>query len=279
LANIDHNRQKKAAVINDYSSFGRCSLAVASPILSAMKVQCCPVPTAVFTNHTGFPRFSWRDLTEVMDTYLEDWQAIGLEFTAIASGFLGSRRQIDFVKRFVKAFSKSAPLVLIDPVMGDYGRLYPSYAPELAAGMHELLDIADVLTPNLTEASILIGREYNQNAGERELEEIARELCEPHARCVVISGIPRGSELLNFIYERDKGCDVLVTQRIGEDRSGTGDVFSAVVLGRLLNGAPFKNAVRDGAAFVMHAIRRSIEMGIPVTDGLAFEEVLGELIP
>ncbi|MBR1870412.1 MAG: bifunctional hydroxymethylpyrimidine kinase/phosphomethylpyrimidine kinase [Kiritimatiellae bacterium] len=275
----DHNRQRKAAAINDYSSFGRCSLAVASPILAAMRIQCCPVPTAVFTNHTGFPAFSCRDLTAQLERYIADWQAISLRFDAIATGFLASRGQVDFVKRFIAAFP--SPLVLVDPVMGDYGKLYPTYSPAVADAMHELLPLADVLTPNLTEACILASRPYSPSLArdENALASLAAELCAPHARAVVISGIPRGEhEFINFIHERGKPPAILPVQRVGSDRSGTGDVFSSVILGCLMRGRELAEAVRTAAAFVLRAIRRSAEMGIPLTDGLAFEEVLGDLV-
>ena len=140
--------QKRAAVINDFASFGRCSLAVSIPILSAMKIQCCPVPTAIFTNHTGFPSFKWTDYSAHMDDYIEEWLKLGLKFDAIQTGFLGGVRQIDFVFRFLEAFRSSRLLVAIDPVMGDYGKLYSTYSMELAESMRRFLPVADILTPN-----------------------------------------------------------------------------------------------------------------------------------
>ena len=104
LSNNSHNIQKKAAVINDLSCFGRCSLTVTLPILSAMKIQCCPVPTAIFTNHTGYPSYAWTDYTDHLDDFIREWRKLGLQFDAIATGFLGSVRQIDFVRRFLDAF-------------------------------------------------------------------------------------------------------------------------------------------------------------------------------
>ena len=124
--------QKKAAVINDFASFGRCSLAVAIPILAAMKVQCCAVPTAIFTNHTGYPSFSWTDYTAHMDDYIREWCRLGLTFDAVQTGFLGSTEQIDFIFRFLDAFRRPDMIVVVDPVMGDYGRLYATYSAALA---------------------------------------------------------------------------------------------------------------------------------------------------
>ncbi len=273
----DHNRQLKAAVINDFSSFGRCSLAVTLPILSAMKVQCCAVPTAIFTNHTGFDHFSWRDCTDRLDDYIRDWRATGLRFDAIATGFLGSARQVAFVRRFVEAFRASGTLVVVDPVMGDYGRLYPTYDKALAEGMRELLSVADVLTPNLTEACVLAGRPYDPAPTDADLAALGAALASGRANRVVISGVSRGSDLVNYVFEKGNAPVCLATPKLGEDRSGTGDVFSSVITGDLVRGVPFAAAVRHAADYVLHTIRRTVEMGLPVTDGLAIEETLGEL--
>ena len=277
LMQIDHNRQKKAAVINDYSSFGRCSLGASVPILAAMRVQCCPVPTAVFTNHTGFAQFSYADMTDRMDAYLSDWQATGLTFSAVASGYLASVRQIDYVRRFVSAFRTPETIVLVDPVMGDYGKLYSGFKTEVAEGLRSLLPVADYLTPNLTEACILANRPYCEQPSAQLLRELGETLCAPHARGLVISGIQRHGALVNYVYQPGQGGREIETAKIGPDRSGTGDVFAAVVLGALMNGRPLEAAVRKAIDFVATAVAKAQELGIPTTDGLPFEEVLSEL--
>lgn len=271
---VDHNRQKKAAVINDFTSFGRCSLAVAIPILSALKVQCCSVPTAFFTNHTGYPSFAWTDYTDHLDDYIREWQKLHLRFDAIASGFLGSRRQVDFVRRFLEAFRDEHTLVVVDPVMGDYGRLYPTYDLALAESMRSFLDVADILTPNLTEACVLANRHYDPSITDAELEALCSTLTARHVSKVVISGIPRGSELVNFIYEQGCPFQLFAEPKIGNDRSGSGDVFASVILADAINGVPFAESVRRASTFVAKAVKRTVEMGIPEQDGLAIEEVL-----
>ena len=276
--NEDHNRQRKAAVVNDFTSFGRCSLAVAMPILSAMKVQCCPVPTAFFTSHTGFGSFSWTDNTAHLDDYIREWKALGLSFNAIQSGFLGSREQVDFVLRFVEAFKGDGTVVCVDPVMGDYGRLYATYDNALATSMRDFLSCADILTPNLTEACILADVPYRTDFTDAELEGICEALSARNGAKCVISGIPRGEMLVNFVYEQGRPPAICAERKIGADRSGTGDVFSAVILGDAVNGADFLSSVRKASAFTASAVRRTVEMGLPVKDGLAVEEVLGELI-
>ena len=277
-AKADHNRQRKAAVINDFTSFGRCSLAVTIPILSAMKVQCCPVPTAFFTNHTGFDSFAWTDNTANLDGYIREWKRLGLRFDAIQSGFLGSREQVDFVKRFIAAFRDERTVVSIDPVMGDYGRLYATYDRSLAESMRGFLDVADILTPNLTEACILADETYRTDFTDAELEEICRRLAARGTSRVVVSGIPRGETLVNFVYVRGREPVICAERKIGGDRSGTGDVFASVILADAVNGVDFAESVRRASAFTASAVRRSVELCLPEKDGLAIEEVLGELV-
>jgi len=269
--------QKKAAVINDFTSFGRCSLAVAIPVLSAMKVQCCPVPTAIFTNHTGFASFSWMDYTAHMDDYITEWKKLGLRFNAIQSGFLGSQAQVDFVFRFLDAFRDEGTIVAVDPVMGDYGRLYSTYDRALAEGMRKFLSVADILTPNLTEACVLAGREYDPEISDGELAALARDISDPNGAKVVVTGVQRNDALLNFAYERGKLPFVHSERKIGEDRSGTGDVFSSVILGDAVNGVGFPQSVVKASQFVAKAVKKSQELGVGLKDGLAFEEVLGDL--
>ena len=274
-----HGEQKRAAVINDFASFGRCSLAVTLPILSAMKVQCCAVPTAIFTNHTGFPSFAWTDYTSHMDDYIAEWLKLGLDFSAIQTGFLGSKAQIDFVFRFLDAFRRKDTIVAIDPVMGDYGKLYSTYDRDLAEAMRRLLPVADILTPNLTEACVLAGREYDPAMDDAELQAIAEALSRPNGANVVITGIQREpGRLANFVYTPDGAGETLFEEKIGPDRSGTGDVFAGVILADAVNGVDFKASVRKASAYVAATIRRSQALAIPVKNGLAIEETLGMLI-
>ena len=277
-SDVNHNTQKKAAVINDFTSFGRCSLAVTIPILSAMKVQCCPVPTAFFTNHTGFDSFAWTDNTPHLDEYIAEWRKLNLRFDAIQTGFLGSREQVAFVHRFISAFRAPGTIVCVDPVMGDYGHLYPTYDRERAESMRSFLDEADILTPNLTEACFLANEPYRTDFTDAELGALCAKLDVRHTARIVISGIPRDETLVNFIYASDREPTLCVEPRIGTDRSGTGDVFASVILADAVNGVDFAASVRKASRFTAAAVRRSVEMKIPEKDGLAIEEVLKELI-
>lgn len=149
-------RQKRIALINDITGFGRCSIAVELPLISAMKIQACPMPTAILSVHTGFPQHYIDDYTDRMQPYMDNWAANGLEFDGICTGFLGSVAQINIVEEFIQKFKKPFTRVMVDPVMGDYGRLYSSYTPEICHEMKRLLKYADLITPNLTEVCRLL---------------------------------------------------------------------------------------------------------------------------
>lgn len=276
---MPHNRQKKAAVINDFTGFGRCSITVSLPILSAMGIQCCPLPTAIFSNHTAFPSWAWTDYTQHMAPYMKEWKKLGLHFQAISTGFLGSQAQIALVKDFFALFRTPETVVVVDPVLGDHGRLYAACTPALAEGMGELAACADLLTPNLTEACILAGRDYEPHPSEEALEALCRTLAARGPKRVVISGLDQGEALGNYVYQEGKPSCMVWEVKTGSPRCGTGDAFAAILTGDAVNGVDFSASVARASGFVARAIRRSDALRIPHTDGIAFEELLGDLVP
>lgn len=274
---MSRNDQKKIAVINDFCGFGRCSITVSLPIISAMKIQCCPLPTSIFSNHTGYDSFFFTDCTDRMDAYIDEWVKLGLRFDGILTGFLGSPGQIGIVKRFFDIFKTDKNITVIDPVMGDHGRLYSTYSPVLAKEMSSLLPCADILTPNLTEACILAGTEYDPAMSEAKLRAICEKICSKGVKKIVLSGIERGDELENFVYESDKGANIIRERKIGPSRAGTGDVFSSIIAADAVNGVDFTDSVRHAAAFISKAIARTVDLDLPDEDGICFEEFLGEI--
>lgn len=270
-------KQKKIAVINDFSGFGRCSLAVSIPVISALKVQCCPIPTAIFSNHTGFDSFYCLDFTKHMSRYIDEWEKLDLNFSGILTGFLGSAEQIDIVHRFFESFKSKDTITVVDPVMGDYGKLYPTYSEKLANRMESLLKFSDILTPNLTEACILSKTEYNPNISEEALYNICKILSQKGPKKIVISGIERDGDLENFIYEDGKEPICIREHKVGPCRSGTGDVFSSIIAADAVNGVGFYESVKHASQFIARVLRKTIEFDIPKTDGICFEEFLKEL--
>ena len=274
---MPHNRQKKIAVINDFCGFGRCSLTVALPIISAMKVQCCPLPTSIFSNHTGYDSFFYSDYTRHMEEYMEEWAKLGLRFEGILTGYLGAPKQVEIVKTFLERFKDERTVTVIDPVMGDAGELYQAYSTRLASYMSQLVPYADILTPNLTEACILADEEYRGDMEGAELKALCEKLSAMGPKKIVISGIERGEFLENYVYEDGKEPVVVRKKKVGPCRAGTGDVFSSIVAADAVNGVDFTESVRHAANFVAKALRRTMEMELPSTDGICFEECLDEL--
>lgn len=270
-------RIPRAACINDLSGFGRCSLTTAISVISAAGVQVCPVPTAVLSKHTGFPSYYFCDMTENMPAYLENWS--DLEFDGIYSGFLGSPEQIDIVEKFisVQKAKNQDTAIIIDPVMGDKGRLYPTYTEEMYRRMKSLVSHADVVTPNITEACFLTGIEY---VGEDISEGRARMLCRAlEDMCggdVVLTGVVYGDEIMNISLEKGEFSFETIHRQM-QVFSGTGDIFASVVCAEILKGNPLSAAVDRAGSFISKAIEYTINAGAPLSEGVIFEPILREL--
>ncbi|MCI5650002.1 MAG: pyridoxamine kinase [Fusicatenibacter sp.] len=270
--------QKKMAVINDFTGFGRCSLTVSIPIISHMGIQCCPVPTSVFSNHTAFSSYYFDDYTEKMPSYIQEWKKLDLSFDGIQTGFLGSVRQIEIVTDFINSFRDEHTCVIVDPVMGDNGKPYATFTPDLCQAMGKLARQADLLTPNLTEACILTGIPYRSSGWKRqELFDLARALGELGAQKVVISGIPCGSYIGNVIWEEKKEPKLIRSLRVGQERCGTGDIFASILASDAVNGTDLSVSVRKASAFIRKCIAATESLCTPLTDGVCFESVLSHL--
>ena len=305
--------QKKIAVINDISGYGRCSLTVTLPVISKMKVQCCPLPTAILSNHTAFPYYFFDDYTEKMPRYMEAWEKLGLSFSGIYTGFLGSKEQIEIVTDFIRKFAGDDTVVIVDPVMGDHGKAYITCTPEMCEEMKKLVRYAQILTPNVTEACILTDTPYKEKWQKKEIRKMAEKLLEQGPSKVVITGIPQGEFIANYVCEKKEPeikekkapgdpkikekkapgdpkikekqvlgnpeirGQFLRSMRVGTQRCGTGDLFASIIAADAVKGADFFKSVKKASNFVKKCIQTSIEMDIPLTDGVAFEEVLDSL--
>ena len=273
----NHNQQKKIALINDFTGFGRCSIAVQLPVISMMKVQCCAVPTAIFSDHTAYDSFYCTDYTAEMEPYIEEWKKLGLKFQGICTGFLGSEEQIRIVGEFIHTFKEKDTTVVVDPVMGDGGKRYATYTEEMCRKMSEVVQYADIVVPNVTEACLLTGTQYKEEWSSGELERLAEQIAGSGPAKVVITGIEKKNHVANLCYEKGKECKVLRTHRIGTSRSGTGDIFSAILAADAVNGVAFEESVKKASNFIKKCILSSIERNIPLTDGVCFEDHLGTL--
>lgn len=267
-------RIPRAACINDLSGFGRCSLTTAISVISAAGVQVCPVPTAILSKHTGFDSFYFSDLTDSMSPYTTDWRE--LEFDGIYSGFLGSVKQIKIVENFINEHKsdKVTPYIIVDPVMGDKGRLYPTYTLEMQSEMRSLVSRADLITPNITEACFLTGTEYT---GEEISMNFAKELLKKLAfsGCgqIVLTGIVKDSNIVNMTLSEG---NISIDERYRESRvfSGTGDIFASVVCAFILKGASVAEAVEKAGKFISLSIENTLKLETPLSEGVVFEPVL-----
>ena len=271
----------RLAMINDIAGFGRCSTTVSLPVISVMKVQVCPVPTSVLSNHLGFPLCHFDDYTSHMRDYIKVWNELGLTFDGLYCGFLGNEEQIDIVREFVEMFLP--PLFLLDPVMGDHGRAYSSITETHVQKMKELLPLADIITPNITEACLLTGTPWKD--GEWTMQELSG-LCERLASLclkdsvsasIVITGIRQGDFLVNFLW--DDGVYTTVASPIaGASRPGTGDIFASILAADAVRGETLLSSVQKAANFVGLCIAGSENAGTPVQEGVVFEKYLAALL-
>lgn len=280
----------KIAVINSFAGYGRCSTTEALPIISAMRVQACPVPTAIFSNHTGFSSHYKMDFTQQMEDYLAHWDALGLVFDGIYCGFLGEKEQIPIVSSFIlRQRQKGNPIVLIDPVMGDHGKTYKTVTQAHCDALTELVSLADLITPNITEGCILTGRQYQDCCWrEDELQRLCSDLHAMGPKKVAITGLRQKSaqgcydDFLNFISEQQPADGTIRTMRTvtpmaGPSRHGTGDIFASILAAGAVLGIPFPDSVKKAADFIGLCIRGSDELNIPEPDGVCFENYLDTL--
>jgi pyridoxine kinase len=276
-----YNRLPRVAAIHDLSGYGKCSLTVALPILSACGIEVSCMPTAVLSTHTGgFSGYTFRDLTQDLRPFFKHWQSLGLSFDAIYSGYLGSYDQIGIVADVFSAFHRPGNLLLVDPVMADNGKLYSLYTLEMAGGMAELCKQADVIVPNMTEAAFLLGESYIPGPYTKEyLTETSRKLAAMGAKSVVLTGVYYGDESLGAsCYDRATGeFSAHFSPRINGFYHGTGDIFASTLLAALMNNRRLPNAVALAVDFTYSCILRSAGRKTDDRCGVDFEHGLWRL--
>lgn len=273
---------KRIAAVNDLSGFGRCSLTVSIPILSAMGFQVCPLPTAVLSAHTGYPNPVVRDFTADMEGFLHHWESLGLTFVCGYTGYLGNERQADVLEPFLRRLREQGALRLVDPAMADNGKLYSSCSPALVQAMARLVALATVATPNLTELCLLTGGDYAAVCGaadrREQVEDMARRLLADGCGAVVVTGVVSGDVIENCVLP---GIDAPPTwvsgHRVDRHFAGTGDLFASVLCGWLLRGCDLVQAVEKTTNFVCRTTAHTAQMDTNGQDGIAFEPFLREL--
>ena len=271
--------QKKVLALPALSGFGRSSLVPIIAVLSAGGHQCVPLPTAVFSTHTAIPNWVTTDLTSAMQGTIEQYDALGLRFEAVYAGFLGSADQIDRVREAAQRLKTPDGITLIDPVMGDNGKVYDTYTPEMCTRMRELCAIADIITPNTTEAAILM--DWDPCSRPRTAEEAwewLRALRAQYGAQVVLTGLDFEQGKVGSGCLSDTGGTLSLHRRIDRYYPGTGDLFASVMLGALLNGHSLPAACERAGEYVKDCIAYTAEQQTDPMHGVQFEKLLYKLI-
>ncbi len=264
---------KRVITIQDFSCLGRCSLTAALPVVSAAGVECCGLPTAVLSNHTGLPGSHIKDLTDEIKPIGEQLKRLGAGFDAIYTGYIANAGQMEIIKEFITEFRGRDTVVFVDPVMGDNGRLYSALTADYPEKMRELCAMADIITPNITEACLLLGRDY----GEYDTNEMLNDLMKLGAGTVVITGVEPKTEGVpltgaaaydgkRFYEEYAPKQPVLCT--------GTGDLFAAALVGATMRGTGFERALRAAVSFCAESARLTAADPDRREYGVNFEQAL-----
>lgn len=285
---------KKIAVIQDLSGLGKCSLTAAIPVISVMGVQAVPLPTAVLSNQTGYPSYYCDDYTEHMEQIMTEWKKRKFSPDGIYTGFLADEEQADKILDFFQRFRTENTMVLVDPVMGDNGRAYGIYTEGLREKMLQLVGNAHVITPNLTEALLLLyGKEGMEKRyaslleldGRKRLEQIGKigeQLKKEYGlQAAVITGVESQAELCvhqmgNLVVENGHSSWCFAP-KIGGSYSGTGDLFASVLSAGLVKEMSMMSCVELAVNFLSKAIAQTVQEGTDRNDGVCFEAYLGEL--
>mgnify|MGYP000063941214 CR=1 FL=1 len=277
---------KKLAVINDLSAFGKCSLAAALPVISALKVQACPMATSVLSNQTCYSSYYIKDLTCEMENIKDKWLEMGFGFDGIYAGYLSGEGQAKVIENIVKEFKKDGVAFILDPVMGDAGKVYSNYSDSLRDKLIGLSKKADIVIPNVTELRLLCGENpdtFITNEGHNDISAVGssalRFAAETHAN-VVVTGINITEYGKDFIYNivvEDGSTDYVKSEKLSGGYSGTGDIMASIVSAMYVRGFGIADAVRAASGFISKAIEATVPEDSDVNDGVNFESVLDML--
>ena len=271
---------KRLVTIQDISCVGKCSLTVALPIISSMGIETAVVPTAVLSTHTMFKNFTFRDLSTDIPEISKHWKNEKIIFDSIYTGYLGSIEQIDMLKEFFKEFKTDNNFIFIDPVMGDNGKLYVGFDQEFALKMKELCKMADVIVPNLTEASYMLQREYKENYTEEEIKELLIELSNLGPKQVILTGISfKDNELGVMSYNKETNkFFTYFREQIPVKYHGTGDIFASTLVGAILNENSLEESLEIAVDYVWETIKDTYKEKKEDAYGVNFETKIPYLI-
>lgn len=272
---------KRILTIQDISCLGKCSITIALPVISALGTETVILPTAVLSNHTLFKSFTVKDLADQIEPICEKWVEESVEFDAIYTGYLGTIEQIDMMKDLFKTFKRGDDtIVFVDPVMADNGKLYPAFDMDYARKNAELCSCADIIVPNITEASIMTGMEYKEEYDESYIREMLERLTKLGAEISVLTGVSL-SEGKTGVMGYDKKNDEIYcyqNDKVGAMFHGTGDLFSSTVIGEIMKGKSWKDAMRIAADYTAHTIEVTMNNPNKPWYGVDFEATIPDLL-
>ena len=273
---------KRVMAVHDLSGLGRSSLMAATPVLSVMGAQVCPVPTAVLSSQTsGFENYTFVDLTDNMPGYLKHWKDLQLDFDCIYSGFLGSVRQIVIMEQVLKDFNADGQaLVVIDPVLGDDGALYDTMDQEMVEEMGRLIRHADIITPNVTELKLLLGIPAEDALYAEDLQDLLPQMADKGPETVVVTGVHRknGGRCVCCYQKAEAQYQEIDYKELPICYPGTGDIFASVLIGGILQGRSLQESIQLSAYFICHAVADAIAAAEPIRDGVQLEKNLYRLV-
>ena len=271
---------KRVLSIQDLSYFGKCSQTIAVPVLSAMGIEAVPLLTSVLSTHTGIPGYAFRTMRDFIPDVTSQWKALGLKFDAIYTGYLGSREDVRMVESVLDDFLTPETLLVVDPAMGDQGKLYPGFDQAYVEENKTLCGRADLVVPNLTELCFLTGTEYRENLDEEELQERLKIMASLGCGQVLLTGASL-SEGMTGAYGYDASENTFYAcqnEHIPGTYVGTGDLFSSVLTGALVRGRDLQQSAELACSYVQKTIRRTAQSGENAWYSINFEQTLPELI-
>ncbi len=263
---------KKCAVINDLSGFGKCSLAVSLPIISAMGIETHPLPTAVLSNQTAYDSFKSVSMTRYMKSFFEEWKKLGVSFDSILTGFVTDETQLEVIDQFIDEFKGEKTLLIVDPVMADNGCLYDGYTNDMCKKIIKLCYRADVITPNIAELAYIADMPYSQRL--EDIKNYGELLIKNGIKSIVATGYTEGEEIYNIVFEKNS-TKLVSSKKHGGYFSGTGDILSSIVCAGITKGMSLYNSVCLATAFIEKAV--SLTPCDTSNDGVNFELILSEL--
>ena len=271
---------KRIVTIQDISCVGKCSLTVALPIISAMGIETAVIPTAVLSTHTAFKNFTYRDLTNDLPKIANHWKQEKFEFDGIYTGYLGSIEQIDMLKEFFKQFKTSENFIFIDPVMADNGKLYAGFDTNFVKEMKKLCKTADVIVPNLTEASYMLETEYKESYSEQEIKNMLIELSNLGPKYVVLTGVSfKKNELGVMSYNKETNkFFTYFKEKVPAKYHGTGDIFASTLVGAITNNSTLEDSLKIAVDYVWETINDTYKTNKEDVYGVNFETKIPYLI-